>query len=429
MQTLPSPKGTRDFYPPDMAFREHMFSSWHATCRRYGFEQYDAPLFEHLDLYTRKSGEEIEKQLYAFQDKAGRWLALRPELTPSLARMVAARGTSLRKPIRWYSIPRVFRYEKMPRGRLREFFQLNMDILGVEEVTADAELIAASVAMMTDLGFAFDDFSVLVSSRKLLEEYCRFCGFETAKLPAVYALLDRRHKVGEDAFDADLRALTGTQSVYERLRAVLTARSLDELAQVSDSLESLHELRELFELLDMYGIGDCIVLDIGIVRGLAYYTGIVYELFDRKRTLRSIAGGGRYDRLVESYGGPPTPAVGFAAGDVVLAELLREKRGEPPCPPRSTVYVVCLGDSHPAGAIALTRLLRGSGIAAEHSLRRLSVARQLKLANASGAPFVAFVGGEEEQQGTVRLKDMRSGEESVVRRDAVVTELNGRFPQ
>src|SRR5271157_2623539 len=176
MQIPAGPKGTRDFYPDDMAVREAVFSSWSSTCERYGFEQFDAPMFEHLDLYTQKSGDEIEKQLYVFQDKAGRSLALRPELTPSLARMVAAKGNNLKRPVRWYSIPRLFRYEKMQKGRLREFFQLNMDILGIKDVSADAELIAAVIDMMRDLGFTDEDFTVHISSRTLLEELFMHAG-------------------------------------------------------------------------------------------------------------------------------------------------------------------------------------------------------------------------------------------------------------
>lgn len=426
MNVLSGPKGTRDFYPADMAFRERIFASWHRTCRRYGFEQFDAPMFEHLELYTRKSGDEIEKQLYTFVDKGGRTMALRPELTPSLARMVASQGSSLKKPIRWYSIPRLFRYERMQRGRLREFFQLNMDILGIEEVTADAELIAASVAMMQDLGFDSGDFSVLISSRRLLEEYLLSAGVPQQELAGIYALLDRKGKIDAAQFDSDLTGLLGDEDRAARVRRILDASSLDDLAAVDDSLESLREMRELFALLDCYGISDYAQFDLSIVRGLAYYTGIVFEIFDKRRTLRAVAGGGRYDRLVQSYGGQATPAVGFAAGDVVLGELLKEKFGTQDTPPRCRAFVVGFDDSYPAEAIRLTQRLREAGVAAEFSLKQASVGRQLKQANAARAPSVVFVGGDEGRAGKVKVKDMQSGDERVVTADECVEMLKRR---
>jgi histidyl-tRNA synthetase len=404
MSQVPAgPKGTRDFYPDDMAFRQHIFDSWHRTSRRYGFELFDGPTFEHLELFTRKSGAEIEKQLYTMVDKAERQLALRPEMTPTLARMVAARGDAIKKPIRWYSIPRVFRYEKMQRGREREFFQLNLDILGIDEVSADAELIAAATGMMQDLGFNHEDFSVLVSSRKLLEEYFLFCGVPSERLTDVYALLDRRGKIPPEQYEADLAALCGGGPALDKVRRVLDSRTLDDLAAVNDSLPSLGELRELFDLVQAYGLSDYVLFDIGIVRGLAYYTGIVFELFDKKKTLRAIAGGGRYDHLVQSYGGPATPAVGFAAGDVVLGELLKDK-GLAPQP----------------GGIEVTQRLRKAGVSAEFPLKRVAIARQMKLANAARARLVLFLGGDEYRQGQAKIKDMVSGGESTVPLDSVV---------
>ncbi len=417
MNVPSGPKGTRDFYPADMARRERVFASWHRTCRRYGFELFDAPMFEHLELYTQKSGEEIETQLYTFVDKGGRTMALRPELTPSLARMVASQGPSLKKPIRWYSIPRLFRYERMQRGRLREFFQLNMDILGVEDVTADAELIAASVAVMQDLGFDSADFSVLVSSRSLLEEYLLSAGVPQEQLAGIYALLDRKGKMDAAQFESDLGTHLGDVDRTARVLRILNAGSLDDLATISGTLASLQELRELFSLLDAYGMAEYAQFDLSIVRGLAYYTGIVFELFDKRRSLRAVAGGGRYDHLVQSYGGQPTPAVGFAAGDVVLGELLKEKFGTQEPPPRCRAFVVGLDDSYPSAVIRVAQRLRAAGVAAEFPLKRASVGRQLKQANAARAPSVVFVGGDEGREGKVKIKDMRSGDERVVAMD------------
>jgi histidyl-tRNA synthetase len=417
MATPTAPKGTRDFYPEAMAFREHIFGSWHATCRRYGFELYDGPLFEHLDLYTRKSGEGIEKQLYNFTDKGGRHVALRPEMTPTLARQVAAKGNSLKMPLRWYSIPRLFRYEKMQRGRLREFFQLNMDILGIKEVSADAELIAAVVDMMRDLGFDSTDFTVHVSSRRLLEEL--FVAYDVPReaLTDLYTLLDKRSNLPAEEFERQMAVVVRRDETRTRINDILAARSLEEIGDMAGSLGSYEELTNLLGLLESYGMNDVVAFDIGIVRGLAYYTGIVFEVFDKRKTLRAIAGGGRYDHLVKAYGGPDTPAVGFAAGDVVLGELMRDKQIAPPAHSRCDVYVVSFGDSYPSGTIAAAQQLRAASISAEFPLRRAGVGKQMKLAAAAGARLVIFTGGEEEARGEVKIRKMDSGEELLVGRN------------
>ena len=411
MQVPSAPKGTRDFYPPEMAFQDYIFDSWRRTCERYGFEHYDGPMFEHLDLFTQKSGAEIEKQLYAFEDKGGRQIALRPELTPTLARMVAAKGSGLKRPIRWYSIPRLFRYEKMQKGRLREFHQLNLDILGVKEVGADAELIAAAVAMMRDLGFTADDFTVRISSRTLLEELLVLAGVAREESTAVYAALDKMHKVAKDEFESELRTICGNDEVFSKVNDILAARSLADIAAINAGIQPYKDLAELFDLLALYGIAEYAEFDIGIVRGLAYYTGIVFEVFDKKRSLRAIAGGGRYDKLVKLYGGPDTPAVGFAAGDVVLAELLKEKGFVLHPKPRTQVFVVAFDDGYPGPLLKAVEQLRAEGISTECALRKCGVGKQLELAHSAGAKLVLFVGGSEAQAGTAKIKSMGSGEE------------------
>ncbi len=422
MQVPAAPKGTRDFYPGDMAFREAIFSSWRNTCARYGFEQFDAPTFEHLDLYTQKSGDEIEKQLYVFEDKAGRKLALRPELTPSLARMVAARGNNLKRPVRWYSIPRLFRYEKMQKGRLREFFQLNMDILGIAETSADAELIAASIDMMRDLGFNEHDFSVRVSSRLLIEQLLLSMGIPAEKLPSLYGVLDKRTKLAKEEFDAQLAAAVSPAASAAAISEALSVTSLADLAKFGGPLPAVSQIEQLFSHLDAYGMAAYAAFDIGIVRGLAYYTGIVFELFDTTRSLRAIAGGGRYDNLVKLYGGPATPAVGFAAGDVVLGEMLLAKH----CAaggPRASVFVVSLDELHPRSAIQTATLIREAGISCEFSLKKTGVGKQMEQAHAARSLLVVIVGGEEEKEGRVTVRNMKTGEETLVARGELVPTL------
>jgi histidyl-tRNA synthetase len=409
MSVLSGPKGTRDFYPEEMSFQQFIFSTWKKTCQRYGFEYYEAPMFEHLEIYTQKSGDEIEKQLYTFKDKAERMMALRPELTPSLARMVAAKGNALKRPIRWYSIPRLFRYEKMQRGRLREFFQLNMDILGVEDVSADAELISAVIDMMRDLGFTSDDFRVRISSRTLLEELFTASGLDKDSFSALYALLDRKNKISEQQYKEELSSIIPGDELRNKFLAIFASDSLEQIQQNVGETPALNDLKQLFELLNFYGFSAYVTFDIGIVRGLAYYTGIVFEVFDIKKSMRAIAGGGRYDKLVQLYGGPATPAVGFAAGDVVLGDLLKEKGLQPPLSARSEVYLVAVGDSGLKELINLAQQIRSSGFSCEFPLKITNIGKQLKAANAARSRYALFVGGDEAKEGKYRCKDMSIG--------------------
>ncbi len=419
-QQIIAPKGTRDFYPEDMAIREYIFSTWEKSCKKYGFEKFDAPLFESLELFTQKSGDEIEKQLYSFEDKGGRKIALRPEMTPSLARMVANKGMALKKPVRWYSIPRLFRYEKMQKGRLREFFQLNMDILGIDSTTADADLIAAAIGMMKDLKLDNSDFSVRVSSRDLLEELFLHTGVEKEKLPALYSLLDKLHKLPEEEFSRQLLDTCGSEDMAEKIEKVLKVKTLEDIRSINSELPSLRVLDELFTLLKAYGFSEYVEFDIGIVRGLAYYTGIVFELFDKKRSMRAIAGGGRYDKLVGLYGGPDTPAIGFAAGDVVLLDLLKEKGVLPNLPGRSNIFIVTFDKSKPELAIAATQLMREAGFSAEYSLKPGNINKQMKQADAAGAKIVIFVGGDEESQGKVKVKNMIDGCDELIEKSNLI---------
>jgi histidyl-tRNA synthetase len=428
MPTIAGPKGTRDFYPEDMALRERIFSSWHATCKRYGFQLYDGPMFEHLELYTQKSGDEIEKQLYTFEDKGGRLMALRPELTPTLARMVAQKGNNLKRPVRWYSIPRLFRYERMQKGRLREFFQLNMDILGIQGAQADAELIAAVIAMMRDLGFTQDDFSVRISSRNLLEGLFLSTGVKPESLGALYALLDKKHKIPPEEFSAELSTIVNDEERQERIMKVLGASSLSQVADIQCDILALKELESLFSLLGVYGLREYIAFDIGIVRGLLYYTGTVFEVFDKMRSMRAIAGGGRYDKLVAMYGGPETPAVGFAAGDVVLGDLYQAKFGSVAQLPRSEVFIVSFDQSRPDIAIDMASRLRTAGVSCEFSLKTCGVGKQMEQANAAKSAIVVFVGGSESAEGKVKIKNMLKGEEKTVSADNVIEEIKSALP-
>lgn len=425
--TIPAPpKGTRDFYPELMAVQEYLFNSWEKTCRRYGFERYDGPMFEHLELYKQKSGAEIEEQLYSFCDKKGRALALRPEMTPTLARMVAAAGANLKWPIRWYSIPRLFRYEKMQRGRLREFFQLNMDILGVADVSADAELIAAVIDVMRDLGLTASEFKVRISSRTLLDELFSAAGLSDTQRASLYALLDKKSKIPPEAFTAGLSEILPDESTHSIIMRIFEANSLETvIPQGTKPPPSMTVLHDLFGRLAEYGFGDYVVFDIGVVRGLAYYTGIVFEVFDASKSMRAIAGGGRYDKLVEVLGGPSTPAVGFAAGDVVLADLLKEKGKLPPVSARCQCFIVAIDEIARFEIIGLAQELRLQGISTEFALRAANIGKQMKIANAARATFALFLGGEEKARGEIKVKNMVSGEESFLPRTDIAARIKG----
>lgn len=420
METPGGPKGTRDFYPELMNSQTRLFDSWRRTCRRYAFEEYEAPMFEHLDIYTQKSGDEIEKQLYTFEDKGGRMMALRPEMTPSLARMVAAKGNALKRPIRWYSIARLFRYEKMQKGRLREFFQLNMDILGSEGVAAEAELMAAVIDMLCDLGLSSGDVQVRISSRTLLEECFAALGLPLQRNAQLYALLDRKAKISNEDYENSLAAIVPEESIRKGINALFCAATLDDVAKIAGDAPSIVSLRELFALLGRYGFSDFVRFDIGIVRGLAYYTGTVFEVFDIDRGMRAIAGGGRYDKLVGLYGGPPTPAIGFAAGDVVLSDLLHAKGLLAPCKGRCDVFIAAIDEGGYADAVPFAQELRCGGLSCEFPLKRVNVGKQMKQADAAGAQITCFLGGEEALSGEIRIKRMSDGAERVASRDSAL---------
>lgn len=319
------PKGTRDFYPEAQRIQNYIFDTWRKTAEEFAYEEYEGPMFEHLELYTGKSGEEIVSQLYNFVDKGDREIALRPEMTPTLARLVIQKARELKKPFKWFSMPRLFRYEKAQKGRLREFFQLNMDIIGTESIYAEADLMASIATMLRKFGLKDGEFAIGVSSRKLLATYLDEIG---APNPAqVYPALDRRLKIGPEAFAKALADAGLTEDQVAKLDAFMSCKSIEEVAAAVHSeaaTAALDEIKDLFATLEAAGYGECVNLDLSIVRGLAYYTGIVFEVFDKGKSMRAIAGGGRYDSLTEKLGGDRIPGVGFGMGDVVLADLLRE---------------------------------------------------------------------------------------------------------
>lgn len=411
--------GFRDFPPEDFALRAHIQDAWRRVARRYGFQEYDAPPLESLDLYVEKSGEEIVGQLYNFVDKGDRPVALRPEMTPSLARMLGERSRSLSKPIRWFAMPQLFRYERAQRGRLREHFQWNVDIVGEGNVAADAEVLAVAIDGLRELGLTADDFMARVSDRRLLTALLAAIGVEEAKLGAAFAVIDKIERLPEEKADhllADQAGLDAGQ--IGALRDLLQVAGIEELDEAFGGraavASELRRMRQYIDTLDAMGLGDFVQLDLRIVRGLAYYTGIVFELFDREGELRAICGGGRYDRLLELVGGDPHPAVGFGMGDVVLGELLADRGLVPPYARSVDYFIVPVTPDERPDALRLAHDLRDRGYSVSYGLKEQAVGKQMKTAAREGARTVLVLGPEELEKGVVVARDMTSGEQQEI---------------
>ena len=418
-QTFARLPGFRDFPPEDLAYREYILGAWRRVSARYGFQEYDGPPLEPLDLYVEKSGEEIVGQLYHFQDKGGRNVSLRPEMTPSLARILAERHRSLAKPIRWFSVPQLFRYERQQKGRLREHFQWNVDVVGEEGVGADAEVIAVALDGLRDLGLDHDDVRARVSDRRLLTAVLSAIGVEDERLPVAFAVIDKIERAPADRSLERLQADVGLDEVRARSTFELLSQvGLDGVRERFGDLETvateLERLEEYLGLLEAMGLGSFIEFDLRIVRGLAYYTGIVFEIFDRKGNLRAICGGGRYDHLLELVGGDSVPAVGFGMGDVVLGELLRDRNLAPDAVPEIDYFIVIIGEEHRELALAIAHKQRDRGAGVQYALREQSVRKQFVAAGNAGAREVIVLGPDEVARAHAVLRDMASGEEREV---------------
>ncbi|HEU5040371.1 MAG TPA: histidine--tRNA ligase [Gemmatimonadales bacterium] len=427
--------GFRDFYPAELALRAHIFRAWRTVATRYGFEEYDGPPLEPLELYTAKSGEEIVGQLYSFTDKGGREVALRPEMTPTLARMVAARANGLRKPIRWYSIPQLFRYERQQRGRLREHFQLNCDLIGEPGPLGDAEIIALAIDVLRAFGLGPEDVRLRISDRRLLTAVLRGLDLDERQSAVVYQVLDKLARVPREVSVARLGEAGISEATVARLLALTEARDWAELRDrgrgLGGALEAGEPLTRTVAALDAMGLGGFLDLDLTIVRGLAYYTGTVFELFDAKGELRAICGGGRYDTLLQALGGVDLPALGFGMGDVVLGELLRERGLMPGEAASIDVFLAGITPDDLAHVLALAHDVREAGLRAEYALSAQAVGKQLKLADARGARVAVVIGPDDRARGEVMVKDLSGKVQASVARDQAVrrvAELVGTQP-
>ena len=428
-----APKGTRDFYPAEMAVRRRLEGAWREASTCFGYEEVDGPTFEHLGLYTAKSGEGIVSELFSFRRAGGSDdYALRPEFTPTLARMVAARAAQLPMPVKWFAVPNFFRAERPQRGRLREFFQWNVDLLGAEGPAVDAEVIGVAVSALSRLGLTPAHVRVKVSHRVAAARVVRALGVAEESVAAAFELLDRRDKVPAEEFATRAAALGLAGDALTRFEQAVRTRvpvagDLAALAAAAGiGADALGELAALRGALVAAGLGDWCEFDLGIVRGLAYYTGTVFEVHEASGAERAIAGGGRYDGLVELFGGPRTPAMGFGMGDVVLGLVLAD-RGLLPADgnellPRPDAFVVSAGDAAAEAALApLVARLRADGLHVRHSYKATrNVGKLLSDASRQRARFAVILGAEA-AEGMVQLKDLASGEQ----RPVTMAELAG----
>jgi histidyl-tRNA synthetase len=403
--TIQAVKGTRDFYPEAMAFRTWLYGKVRATSERFGYLEYEAPLLERLELYAAKSGEELVKeQAFVLHDRSGDELALRPELTPSLARMIAQQQATLILPARWFSFGPFWRYERPQRGRSREFFQWNIDLLGAETPAADGEIVAIGAEFFRSLGLDASEVAIHINSRRLMERKLAEIGVQDeARRMEVFHLIDRRDRMAAGPWAEWALDIGLSPGQLERLQELLANPDLwqesDELCQVYATAEAL-------------GVREYLVYDAGIVRGLDYYTGPVFEAHDREGYFRAIFGGGRYDNLVADVGGDRITGVGFAMGDVIM-ELLLERAGRRPALPTSPskVLVTLFDEDLYAQTLALARQLRRAGINAEQILEADRLGKQLRYADRMGIPYVAILGPDELAKEQVVLKNLATGEQ------------------
>ena len=398
-----------------MRIRNWLFDNFQSAARSHGFEEYDSPVLEHEELYTRKQGEEITQQLYNFEDKGGRKVALRPEMTPSLARMVMARAGALPTPIKWFSIPQCWRYERTQRGRGREHYQWNVDIWGSDAIQADAELLSVLVSFFERVGLNADDLVIRISSRKVLEEVLGSLGISGDAFAATCIIVDKMDKLPAETVEQQLSEQGLNSDAIAAIQSTLGLSDLDSLASaLGEGSEAVAELATLFDLVDAYGISDWVAFDASVVRGLAYYTGPVFEAHDRAGKLRAICGGGRYDRLLSSLGGNDMPATGFGFGDMVIMELLNEKGLVPDLPSGNQDIVIAIDENLRSAAMSVASKLRASGRLVDLVLEDKRMKWAFRHAERTGAQRLVMVMPDEWAAGNVRIKELESGEESDV---------------
>lgn len=413
-------QGCRDFPPEDMRIRNYIFNKFHDAAKKFGFEEYDAPVLESEELYIRKAGEEITEQMFNFVTKSGHRVSLRPEMTPTLARLVLAKGRAMMFPAKWYSIPQCWRFEAITRGRRREHYQWNMDILGSKTVSSEAELICAICTCLASFGLTAKDVGIKINSRKILQAVVEAAGVPSEKFTPVCIIIDKLDKLEREEIVKQLAELGISDSVIDVITSTLAAKSIDEIkGKLPEGQASqLDEIKLFFSLVESYGFGDWIQFDASVVRGLAYYTGIVFEAFDRQGKFRAICGGGRYDKLLTLFGAAQEiPCVGFGFGDCVILELLQDKKLLPKLEHKIDDVVFPFDESMRPNAVKILRMLRDAGRNADIVLDKKKIAQAFNFADRVGADRAILVAPDEWNQGKVQIKNLREGPGKVDNQD------------
>ncbi len=407
-------KGTRDYYPEEKRVQNYIFATWRSVAEQFGYEEYGAPTLEPLDIYTAKSGQELaNEQTYTFTDRGGRIVAIRPEMTPSISRMVAARRQELPYPARLYSIANFMRYERPQRGREREFWQFNLDIFGVDSIAAEAEIISMSDAVLKAFGAKDEDFVIKINNRKLINfMMAQYLGLDAVSAQLMVKLFDRKDKISQDDFTDQARGILGEDADegLKKIEILLSANSMADLPVEIRNSSSVVEVQELFTLLERAGVKSS-VFDITLMRGLDYYTGTVFEVFDtRPENTRALFGGGRYDGLVGLFGAEPISAVGMAPGGTAIENFLEVHKLVPELISNTDIYMVVMGDAG-RSASKLARDLRARGVNVELDITDRKLDKQIKTAVKKKIPYMLFIGDNEVQSEVYTIKDTVSTDE------------------
>ena len=430
--------GFRDFRPNKCAIRNYLFEHWRSVARHYGFEEFDGPILEPLELFTKKSGEEIAEQLFAFEDRGGRKIALRPEMTPSLVRILGEQIATIKRPTKWFNITENFRYERPQKGRLRSFYQYNVDIVGETSCTAEAELIALAIRSFKTFGLSREHFYIRLSDRQLWMLWLQCFGVtdEDTKVKML-SLFDKWERRSHADIEVDLKKILPQQTdaiqFFQATEALRNARDLQHIKMIFDQYmptsiaevleQRLEDFKLLLEELSYLGCSDFISIDLSVVRGLAYYTGFVFEVFEAGNQGRALAGGGRYDQLFEKLAGHPMPAVGFAAGDVTLTDLLEKNNLLPNLKQVADAYIV-FENTERSDALRCAEKLRHSGFSVKYSLGEIkSLSKQLKKAYSDDPRFVLVFTHEEMQQNKIQIKRATDSTPELVSLDHIVDYL------
>ena len=408
-------KGTRDFFPEEMRLRNWLFEIWRRTSVQAGFEEYDTCVLEHEDLYIRKAGDEISKQLFSFEDKSGRRLSLRPEMTPSLARLILQHNKSLSFPIKWFSMPQCFRYERMTKGRRREHFQWNADIIGQPHILAEAEILMLLISACESMGLTKKEFNVFINDRRILNAILSQINVPEELHSTVLVILDKRDKISSEALVAMLEDTGMSAKQVGQLNEYLSNTDLKDLEENLSDTTGVEQLHSLMDMMDTAGCSGYLKFDISIVRGLSYYTGAVFEVNSPEKKHRAICGGGRYDSLLSAFGGETVPAVGFGFGDVVVLDVLKEL-GRFPELPRKLDYTIIPFASEQVGIalkIAAELRMRGSVVDCNFSMKKMK--KTMRQANESGAAKAILLFPEELAEDKVVIRDMILHEQKPVK--------------